>query len=259
MNWELVRDEFPALKRWTYLNTATFGQIPNRSKAALDRHFEHRNETACADFITWFNDMDSIRGSVGRLVGCEADDIAFIPNASAGLSMLLGGIAWKAGDQIVSLEGEFPNQLYYPEHLAAKGVELIVAPCGELLDHLTERTRLVAISTVIYSNGHTPPVQQISEVLRERGILFFLDGTQSVGAMRMDLAAVQPDIFAVHCYKWMLSPNGAGFMYVAPRLRAKLDPAVIGWRSDRDWRSVDALHHGAPRFRIPLRSTKEAC
>ena len=82
----------------------------------------------------------------------------------------------------------------------------------------------------------------------ERRILFFLDGTQSIGALKMDLAAVQPDMFAVNCYKWMLSPNGAGFMYVAPRLRAKLDPAVIGWRSDRDWRSVNALHHGAPRF-----------
>ena len=248
MNWEPIRDEFPALKRWTYLNTATFGQVPNRSKAALDRHFERRNESACADFLTWFDDMDAIRASVGRLVGCQAADIAFIPNASAGLSMLLGSMEWKAGDQILSLEGEFPNQLYYAGYLAAQGVELIVAPCGELLEHLTERTRLVAISTVVYSNGYTPPVQRIGEVLRERGILFFLDGTQSVGALRIDLAAVQPDMFAVNCYKWMLSPNGAGFMYVAPRMRAKLDPPVIGWRSDRDWRSVDALHQGAPRF-----------
>lgn len=248
MNWDSLREEFPALKRWTYLNTATFGQIPNRSKAALDRHFEHRNETACSDFVGWFHDMDVLRESVGRLVGCEGQDIAFIPNASAGLSMLLGGMEWKAGDEILSLEGEFPNQLYYAGHLAAKGVKLVMAPCGELLEHLTDRTRLVAISTVNYSNGYTAPVGQIGKVLRERGVVFFLDGTQSVGALCIDLAAVQPDMFAVHAYKWMLSPNGAGFLYVAPRFRKTLDPSVIGWRSDKDWRSVDALHHGAPRF-----------
>lgn len=248
MNWEGIRREFPALEEWTYLSTASFGQIPNRSKAALDRHFAHRNELACSDFVQWFDDMDRIRASVGKLVGCEAKDIAFIPNASTALSLLLGGIAWQPGDQILSFEGEFPNQLYYPAHLAARGVELIVAPVGELLEHLTERTRLVAISTVNYSNGYTAPVAEIGRVLRERGILFYLDGTQSAGALCIDLAAVQPDMFAVHAYKWMLSPNGAGFVYVAPKLRAVLEPAVIGWRSDRDWRSVDTLNQGDPRF-----------
>ncbi len=129
-----------------------------------------------------------------------------------------------------------------------KGVELVVARCGELLECVTERTRLVAISTVNYSNGYTAPVREIGEVLRERGILFFLDGTQSVGALQIDLGTVQPDMFAVNAYKWLLSPNGAGFLYVAPGLRAKLDPSVIGWRSDKNWRSVNALHNGAPRF-----------
>ena len=109
MSWSTIREEFPALKRWTYLNTATFGQVPKRSKAAMDRHFEHRNELACADFLAWFNDMDALRARVGQLVGCEADDIAFIANASAGLSTLLGRMEWKAGDQILSLEGDFPK------------------------------------------------------------------------------------------------------------------------------------------------------
>lgn len=248
MNWDGVRAEFPALERWTYLNTATFGQVPNRSKAALDRHFEHRNELACSDFTSWFDDMDGVRASVGKLIGCEGEDVAFIPNASTALSMLLGGIDWKPGDQILSLEGEFPNQLYYPAHLADQGVELVVVPCGALLENLTERTRLVAISTVVYSNGYTAPIEEIGKCLRERGVLFFLDGTQSVGALRIDLKKVQPSMFAVHGYKWMLSPNGAGFLYVSPEMRKTFAPSVIGWRSDRDWRSVESLHHGAPRF-----------
>ena len=55
-------------------------------------------------------------------------------------------------------------------------------------------------------------------------------------------------MFAVHGYKWMLSPNGAGFFYIAPQLRERLQPNVVGWRSHRDWRNVDNLHHGVPEF-----------
>ena len=62
------------------------------------------------------------------------------------------------------------------------------------------------------------------------------------------MGRIQPDMLAVHAYKWMISPNGAGFMYVSPELRARLDPAVIGWRSDRNWRNHENLHHGAPQF-----------
>jgi selenocysteine lyase/cysteine desulfurase len=84
--------------------------------------------------------------------------------------------------------------------------------------------------------------------LRDRGILVYLDGTQSVGALQFDCNAIQPDFLAVDAYKWMISPNGAGFLYVRPEVREWLRPNVIGWRSDREWRNVESLHQGAPRF-----------
>ena len=248
MSWDTIRREFPALEKGTYLNTATNGHIASRSLAAMQRHFEQRNENAALDLSRWFEDMDAIRVALGTLVGCAGEDIAFMPNASSALSLMISGITWKTGDQILSFEGEFPNQLYYPSYLAAKGVELVVAPCGELLDHVTERTRLVAISAVSYSNGFVAPVQQLSQMLRARGILLYVDGTQSVGALQTDLQSIQPDMFAVHGYKWLLAPHGAAFAYVAPALRRTLEPAVIGWRSDRGWRTFSELNHGAPLF-----------
>jgi cysteine desulfurase/selenocysteine lyase len=247
-NWGAIRAEFPALANWTYLNTATFGQVPERSRQALDRHFERRNQFACADFLEWFDDMDRIRALVGRLINCAAEDIGFVSNACSALSLLLGGIEWQAGDQILTLTDEFPNQFYYGEFLGAQGVELVEARPEDLLGAVTDRTRVVALSTVNYINGYFAPVQEIAAFLRGRGILFFVDGTQSVGAHRFDIAAVRPDMFAVNAYKWMVSPNGAGFLYVHPELRAKLDPSVIGWRSDKNWRSVDNLHRGKPEF-----------
>ncbi len=77
-------------------------------------------------------------------------------------------------------------------------------------------------------------------------MLLFVDGTQSVGALQFDVGRLQPDMLAVHGYKWLLCPNGAGFLYVRPELRDRLPASVIGWRSHRDWRAVDNLHHGAP-------------
>ena len=84
--------------------------------------------------------------------------------------------------------------------------------------------------------------------LHDKGILLALDGTQSVGALRFDWRQLQPDFLAVDAYKWMLTPNGAGFAVIAPSLRERLRPQVIGWRSHKDWRDVADLHHGAPEF-----------
>jgi len=106
----------------------------------------------------------------------------------------------------------------------------------------------VAISTVNYSTGFRAPLEEVSAELRRRGILLYLDGTQSLGALRFDAGSVQPDLFSVDAYKWLLSPNGVSFLYVSPELRERLSPAVIGWRSDRHWRNHENLVHGPFQF-----------
>lgn len=247
-DWQQIRDEFPSLAQWTFLNTATFGQMPRCAAEAVNRHFARRDELACSDFMQWFADADGTRARIAEFINCRPDDIAFIQNASTGLSLLLGGLDWKAGDRIVTLENEFPNHYYYPAHLRGRGAEFVETPFDRFFDCLTPRTRLVAMSTVSYTTGFRPPLEEISAELQRRNILLYLDGTQSLGALRFDVARIQPDMLAVDAYKWMLSPNGAGFMYVSPALRDRLDPAVIGWRSDRHWRNHENLRHGAPEF-----------
>jgi selenocysteine lyase/cysteine desulfurase len=247
-DWTQIRAEFPALADWTYLNTATFGQMPRRASAAVSRHFVRRDERACSDFMCWFDEMDRIRARIAAFLGGRPQDIAFIHNASVGLSLLLGGLDWKSGDQIVTLEDEFPNHYYYPSQLGALGVDFVETSWEQFYDRLTPRTRLVALSTVNYSTGFRPPLEELSAELRRRGILLYLDGTQSLGALQFDVDRIQPDLLAVDAYKWLLSPNGAGFMYVSPALRERLAPAVIGWRSDLGWRNHENLLHGAPRF-----------
>ncbi|MCW5976888.1 MAG: aminotransferase class V-fold PLP-dependent enzyme [Bryobacteraceae bacterium] len=248
VDWQAARREFPALENWTFLNTATFGQLPRRAVEAVNRHFQHRDELACWDFLDWFDDADRIRGAAARLINCRAEDIAFVTGAAPALGMLVAGMHWSPGDRVVTLRDEFPNNLYYPALLGESGVEVVETPWEQFYDALTPNTRLAIMSTVNYTSGFRPPLREVSAFLRQRDIPLYLDGTQSVGALCFDAVEIQPAMMALHGYKWLLSPNGAGFMYVHPDFRKRLAPAVIGWRSHKNWRQVDNLHHGAPEF-----------
>ena len=246
IDWNAIRAEFPALKNWTYLNTATYGHVPTRGSAAIACHFAHRNELACSDFLAWYDESDRIRESVARLIHAAPQDIAFIPNSSFAIGLMAGGLDWKRGDNVVTLADEFPNCLYLPALVERHGVEFREVPWERFYDSIDARTRMVAISEVNYATGLRPPLAELAKFLHERGVLLYVDGTQSVGALQFDVRESQPDMLAVHAYKWMCSPTGVGFMYVAPSLRARLLPNVAGWRTHRDWHNVDNLHHGMP-------------
>ncbi|MBI4889513.1 MAG: aminotransferase class V-fold PLP-dependent enzyme [Acidobacteria bacterium] len=245
-DWPRVRELFPALRQWTFLNTATFGQLSVRSTEAVQRHFDHRNETACADFLSWFTDHDRLRAKIATLIHAEAADVGFIPNASTALGILMNGLPWQSGDEVLTLEHEFPNNLYAPLH---RDITLREVAPERLLESITPRTRLVAISAVNYTNGYRAPLEEIAVECRRRNVVFYVDGTQMLGALEFDFARIQPDLLAVNCYKWMLAPNGIGFLAVHPGLRERLAPLSIGWRSHHDWRNVAQLWHGKPELK----------
>jgi cysteine desulfurase/selenocysteine lyase len=240
IDWGKIRAEFPALENRAYLNTATFGQLPRRATEAVTRHWQHRDELACTDFLSWYNDADRLRASIAKLIGATPGDIAFVSNAAAALGMVLAALDLKPDDNIVTLQDEFPNYLYMPQ--------MREVPWERFFESIDKDTRLVAISEVNYSTGFRPPLEEISKFTRERGILLFVDGTQSLGALAVDVKKLGVDIYAAHAYKWLISPPGAAFMAVLEPLRGRLRPMIVGWRSHKTWRDVDNLHHGVPEF-----------
>lgn len=247
-DWAGIRAGFPSIQKLTFLNTATFGQLSAASEEAIARHLARRREFACADFLSWYTDLDGLRAKLAQLIHATSEDIAFMPNASWALAHLLNGLDWREGDEVVTAEGEFSNHLYVAEHLTRRGVKCIRCGYEEVLGLVTPRTRLVMLSTVNYSTGYRARIDEIAAELRRRGVLFYLDATQSLGALQFDFSSVQPDLLAVDCYKWMLAPNGAAFMAVRPELRQRLAPLAVGWRSHFDWRNVDQLWEGVPEF-----------
>jgi selenocysteine lyase/cysteine desulfurase len=252
--WNAVRDQFPVLARWRYLNTATFGPVPRCAVEAVNARFDERDRTASLDFLGWYDALDSIRAKAAAWIGADADDIAFVPSAGIGLSWILQGLDWRPGDRLLTLEDEFPNNLYAPGALAAKGVEHDHASgsasfdADEFAARIGDRTRLVLISAINYASGFRPPLAPIGEACRRAGALLAVDGTQGVGAIPFDVDECGADLALVHAYKWLCSPPGAGFLYVRASARERVQPTVYSWRSHRDWRNVDQLHHGAPEL-----------
>ena len=252
-DWASARGLFPVLEHWTHLNSAAFGPIPSVTRDAVAGHFAHRDQSASMDFPEWFERLDGIRAKIGRLVGALREDIAFCPNAGSGLAWLLRGIRWRDGDEVLAFEHEFPNNLYAPHVLDSSGVRFRPLPAPTsgfgpdlVLDALGPRTRLVILSTVNYSNGLRAPFEELAVELRERSVLLCLDATQSVGALQHDLSAAPADFLVVHGYKWLMAPEGAGFAWIPARTRSWLSPSITSWRSHRDWRAFEQLHHGKP-------------
>lgn len=222
--------------------------MPLRAQAAITRHLERRNRLGARDFLFWFEAADGIRREVGLLFQAHADDVAYIPNTAYALSLLVNAIDWQTGDEVVTFEEEFPNQIYAAALLEERGVRLVQGKLRDWQTALSSRTRLVAVSHTNYVTGEEAPVAEMSGTLRARGIRFYVDGTQTAGVRRVDFRAVDADIYAVNAYKWLNSPPGSAFMLVPAHTRAWLNPNIVGWRSHHDWRNVNHLHHGKPTF-----------
>ena len=132
-DWAAVRAQFPALAGVTYLNTATYGQTSRASLEAVQAHFARRDAHACSDFLSWFDDIDRVRGKIARLVNApSAADIAFCSTASAALSWLCNGLSWRPGDKVIALADEFPNNSYFPATLSRFGVQFIESEWADL-------------------------------------------------------------------------------------------------------------------------------
>lgn len=246
INWAAIRAEFPALATKTFLNSATMGQLPRAASEAVLAHLQRRDHNAAVDAPKWFDDLDRLRAKLGQLVNAASTDIAFIPSTAHGLSIALNGIDWQPGDRIVTLDPEFPNNTYAPSLLTRRGVEFLEVPLNEFAQAINDRTRLVIASALNYVTGMRAPLREMRRMAPNA--LFYVDATQGCGALRFDVQALGIDMLAVHGYKWMLSPTGAGFLYVKPEVRQWLEPNVIGWRSHHNWRDWANLHHGTPVF-----------
>src|SRR5262249_47898261 len=186
--------EFPVRKSLIYFNHSAVAPLPRRVAAAIAAHNENVRDRGAADWRRWYAAIEATRAKAARFLGAAREEIAFLPNTSWGLNLVARSFPWKEGDNVVTDDMEFPSNAYPWLALGNRGVECRLPRSGgggvtaeDIAAKVDARTRIVAVSWVAFHNGWVYPLEEISKVCRERGILFVLDAIQGLGALPIDV------------------------------------------------------------------------
>lgn len=236
---ENIRNLFPALKKYTYLNSAAVSLMPAATIEAAYSQLKDASENGTINYLEWVQTKQRARESVAEMLKVRAEQIAFMRNTSDGFSAVANGLDWAEGDNIVTFAREFPANFYPWRMIRDKfGVELRLCPerggridLDEFINLIDSNTRLVSISAVQYASGFRADLERIGRVAREVDALFAVDIIQGFGAMPFDLPAQFVDIAAGASHKWLCSPEGCGILYLSDRARERIEPAFVGWIS----------------------------
>ncbi len=236
-----VRALYPVTANETFLNHAAVGPISTRVIAAIEAQLRRHATNPFRQSELNAPIYREGRERAARLVGAAPERIAYIKNTSHGISLLANGLGLRAGDNVIVPEREFPSNTLAWLRLQTAGVEVrrVAAIEGRMTADairlaLDARTRVVTLSQVQYWNGHRCDVAAIGEVCRSGGVLLIVDGTQSIGAMPLDMTASGVDALVVSAHKWMLGPLGIGFLAFSARMLERVEVTAPGWLSVND-------------------------
>jgi cysteine desulfurase / selenocysteine lyase len=224
-----------------YLNAASIGPLPARTVRAVNEFTSLRAEPHRLSEEMLFGATIRARELCARLFGAEEGSIALMLNTGYGINLAARALPLGAGDVVVIPDREFPANVYPWMALRSKNVEVRIVPTVDSLpdeDALIEAldgpgVRVLSVSWVSFASGYRCDLERLGNACRERGIWFVVDGIQGAGALPINLSALPIDIFASGAQKWLLSPWGTGFCYVAPHLVQQLEPEAVGWLSVR--------------------------
>ena len=240
-----VRAALPALEAGIYLNTGSVGPIPAETAAAMNEIATYELTTGRAHPDYWLDTLQRMaeaRAAVAAVLVADAADIALTHSATDGMNIGAWSIDWRAGDRAVTTSLEHPGGTGALHNLRERfGIEIAYVDVGDADDQdavlaafdaaIDERTRLVAVSHVLWATGAVLPIAGIAEIAHARGALMIVDGAQGAGAIPVELAATGADVYAVSAQKWLLGPEGMGAIAVAPGVRDRLLPSFGGYFS----------------------------
>jgi len=242
-----------------YFDHAAVSPLPVRVRDAIIGQIEDVHRFGIKHIDLWLKTIEDVRCAAASLLNAEPDEIAFVKNTSEGISSFAVGLEWKPGDEVVSVEGEFPANYYPWKLLERRGVRLRLAgqPEGcvdlDLIERsLSARTRVVAVSFVQFLSGYRLDLEKLGQLCEERGILLFVDAIQGLGAFPLDVKKCRIAGLSADAHKWLMGPEGCGLFFVRRDVAERLNPATVGWTNFEDWLSFTqgepAWRKGAGRF-----------
>jgi len=237
-NEELRRHEFPVTKDKIFLAHAAVCPLPRRVSEAV----AHYAMNACTDdqetgMLEGF--MSDSRRAAAQLLNCKSEEIAFVGPTSLGLSFMAAGLPIRKRDNILICFDDYPSNVYPWMKLAERGVEVRLMNMKhwghlrsvDIMGQVDENTRAVVMASCHFVTGYRLEIEKVGRYLRERGIIFGIDGIQTLGAFPTTVEFV--DFLAADAHKWLLGPCAAGVLYVRRELISKIEPPVYGWHNVR--------------------------
>ncbi len=270
MNLEHIRAGIPALASSIYLNTGTFGPLPTVVADEIRRVYgEIERQGAFSPAIFWQMELEgfeALRTQVAALLHADPAEIALTRNVTDGINIVLHGLDWQPGDQVILTDHEHPSGTVPWLALAERaGVELrwleLVDDADEITARfqslLTPRTRLAQLSHVSCLTGLRLPIERLCRLARQAGVLTLVDGAHAEGQFAVDVQALDCDFYAACGHKWLLGPQGVGMLYLRRAHVQRLRPIWLGWDVgqpfDRAARSYQ-LQDTAARFEQSTRA-----
>lgn len=235
-NEELRRHEFPVTRDKVFLAHAGDCPLPRRVAEAV-ADYARQATTGDQEKFVYPAILDRGRKAAARLLNCQSNEVAFVGPTSLALSFFASGLKLRRGDNVLIYFEDYPSNVYPWMALAEQGVEvrllntrgLGLIRSKDVIGQVDENTRLVALASCHFVSGYRVDYLTMGKYLRERGILFCLDGIQTLGAFPTTVEHV--DLLAADAHKWLLGPCGAGVMYVRGSVQERINPPIYGWNN----------------------------
>lgn len=240
---ENVRQEFPGLSDKIFLDAACISLAPRRATEAIRRFLDMALTCPSASATLHHIAMDEMRAAaraaVARLINAGEDEIALVESTTHGLAAAAQAIPLAPGDRVLMPDLEFMEvAIPWCQKGQREGIEIDVVPNREgrveietIAKHLHPRTRVIAVSSVQWSNGFRCDLKALSRFCRERNLWLVVDAIQQLGAMPMNVRDTPVDFLVCGGHKWLNAPFGCGFLYIDRDVLPRLDKPLAGYLS----------------------------
>jgi selenocysteine lyase/cysteine desulfurase len=213
-----VRKEFPAVENMVYLDSGFQTPLCRPVKEAFERFLREGLETAGPKQV-WLNRLEKTREKVAAFLGVGAQEIAFTKNTSESMNIAANALPLGAGDKVLMIQGDHPNNAYAFLNLKRNGVVVEFIPMSEVMNgdsfrpHIDDRTRAISMSQVTFHAGHRFDVESVGRLCAELGLYFVVDVMQAIGVVPIDVKALGASFVGSGTHKGLLVPQGLGLLY----------------------------------------------
>jgi len=255
------REEFPILETTNYLVSNSLGPMPRTVPDKMAEYVRDWGELGVKAWNRgWWEMPVNVGNEIAPLLNAGAGEVVMMPNVTIAQSAVLSSIEFSGKrDRIVMTELDFPSVRYAYEAMAKRlGAKVVVVKSDDgitidekrLLKAIDDRTRLVAVSHVLFRSSFLMDADKICRHAHEAGALVSLDSFHAVGIVPVNVKRSKVDFLTGGVLKWLCGGPGGCFLYVNPKVRDELKPALTGWQAHaRPFEFEDSMEYTTGAFR----------